>query len=157
MEMQLYNFSLQYRLRWLRSLVFFVSQFLWVSGPQPLCAAFFVLYHSVVMQQRVLCPMDSDVSEDSLASVFSVNICTSATPPDDRNLDFSCVVTLCSSDFLSLSLYRLCNRKCVCNVPARWVRYVSCSSLLRWGGLFVILRELFCNLPSNMEYILSWQ
>jgi len=25
------------------------------------------------------------------------------------------------------------------------------------GGPFVILREVFCNLASNMQYILSWQ
>jgi len=111
--------------------VFFVTQFFWVSGPQPLCAAFFVLCHSVVMQQRVLYPMGTDVSEESAASVFSVNVCTGATSPDDRNLDPSCVVTLCISDFLSQSLYKLCNRKCAWNVLTRWVRNVTCSSLLR--------------------------
>jgi hypothetical protein len=91
------------------------------------------------MQQRVLYPMDSDVSEESLATVFSVNICTGATPPDDRNLDSSCVVTLCVERTGEVGA----------------VRIVQFSSQM--GGLFVILRELFCNFSSNMEYILSWQ
>jgi len=118
--------------------VFLGTQFCWVSTSywrlQPLSAAFFVLYHSTVMQQRVLYPMGTDVSEESAASVFSVDVCTGATSPDDRNLDPSCVIALCSSDFLSQYLYRLCNRKRAWDVQARWVRNVTCNPLLRRAG-----------------------
>jgi hypothetical protein len=109
------------------------------------------------MQQRVLYPMGTDVSEETAASVFSVNVCTGATSPDDRNLDPSRVITLYSSDCMSQSLYRLCDRKCAGDVQARWVRNVTWQPSSQMGRPFVILRELFCNLPSNMEYILSWQ
>ena len=71
-------------------MIFFVTQSFWVSAPYRATASVcgvLCTYQSVFMQQRVLYPMGTDVSEESAASVFSANVCTGAASPDDRNLD----------------------------------------------------------------------